>query len=148
MYLDSAIIVKLLVHEEDSAWFDKNVAGHELSSSELSLAEVRSTLLIKERTKQISANQRKSVFARFESMHEEKVLRLHPLNLHVLERASGLLIGCHPRVALRSLDAIHVETALMHPRGMFCATDGQMRAAAGRVGLSCFPENISQIVNQ
>ena len=55
MYLDSAIIVKLLVREEDSGWFDRNFAGHPLWSSELSLAEVRSAIFIKERTGQISA---------------------------------------------------------------------------------------------
>ena len=148
MYLDSAIIVKLLVREDDSAWFNENIVGHELWSSELSLAEVRSALLTKERTKQISGAQRKSAFARFKSMHEEKKLRLHPLNLSVVERASGLLVGCHPEAPLRSLDAIHLATALMHPRGSLCATDGRMRAAAQRIGLPCFPEKISEIVNQ
>ncbi|MDQ6631558.1 MAG: type II toxin-antitoxin system VapC family toxin [Verrucomicrobiota bacterium] len=148
MYLDSAIIVKLLAREADSAWFNENIVGHELWSSELSLAEVRSALLIKERTGQISIAQRKSAFARFESMHEEKILRLHPLNLPVVERASGLLASCHPEVPLRSLDALHVATALMHPRGPLCATDGRMRAAAQRIGLPCFPENISEIINQ
>lgn len=148
MYLDSAIITKLLVREPDSAWFNENVAEHELWSSELSLVEVRSALLIKERTKQISANQRKSAFVRFESMIDEKFFRLHPLNLHVVERASSLLVGCHPEVSLRSLDALHVATALMHPHGALCATDERMRAAARRVGLSCFPETISEIVNQ
>src|SRR5215210_4028142 len=96
MYLDSAIIVKLLVREDDSAWFNENIVGHELWSSELSLAEVHSALLTKERSKQISGAQRKSAFARFELMREEKKLRLHPLNLSVVERASGLLVGCHP----------------------------------------------------
>jgi predicted nucleic acid-binding protein len=114
----------------------------------LSLAEVRSALLINERTKRISANQRKSAVLRFESMLDEKILRLHPLSLHVVERASGLLVGCHPEVSLRSLDAIHVATALIYPRGALCATDERMRAAAKRAGLSCFPENISEIVNQ
>ena len=40
MYLDSAIIVKLLVRETDSAWFDENLAGHPFETSELALAEV------------------------------------------------------------------------------------------------------------
>ncbi len=148
MYLDSAIIVKLLVREPDSAWFNRGVEGHELWSSELSVAEVSSALLSKERARQMSVAQRKSAFAQFALMRDEKILRLHPLNLSVVERASGLLIGCHPEVPLRSLDAIHVATALMHPRGALCATDGRMRAAAQRVGLLCFPENISEIVNQ
>jgi uncharacterized protein len=146
MYLDSAIIVKLLVREEDSDWFDRHVANHELWSSELALAEVRSAILIKERVGQISVAQRKLAFARFDSMCGEEVLRLHPLSLPVVERAAGLLVSCHPEVALRSLDAIHLATALMHPRGSLCATDAKLRAAARRIGVACFPEDISEIV--
>jgi predicted nucleic acid-binding protein len=145
MYLDSPIIVKLLVREEDSSWFDRHVRGHELWSSELALAEVRSAVLMKERTGRISAPQRQSALVRFESLHEDEVLRLHPLNLAVVQHAAGLLSICHPEAALRSLDAIHLATAMMHPRGALCATDGKLRAAAKRMGVACFPEELSEI---
>ena len=146
MYLDSAIIVKLLVREENSDWFDNGVASHELWSSELALAEVRSALLIKERTGQISVAERKGACDRFQTMCEEEVLRLLPLSLAVVERAAGLLVSCHPEIALRSLDAIHLATAFLHPRGSLCATDGKLRAAAKRMGVACFPEELSEIV--
>jgi predicted nucleic acid-binding protein len=145
MYLDSAIIVKLLVREEDSPWFDRRVSGHELWSSELALAEVRSAILMKERTGRISAAVRQSAFARFESLHEDELLRFHPLGSAVIRHAAGLLTTCHPEVALRSLDAIHLATAMMHPRGALCATDGKLRAAAKRMGVACFPEELSEI---
>lgn len=146
MYLDSAIIVKLLVREEDSPWFNRNLRGHELWSSELALAEVRSAILIKERTGRISVAHRKSAIVRLESMHKEEAIRLHPLSSAVVRHAAGLLTSCHPEVALRSLDAIHLATAMMHPRGAFCATDEKLRAAAKRMSVSCFPEEISEIV--
>ncbi|MEJ0089435.1 MAG: type II toxin-antitoxin system VapC family toxin [Limisphaerales bacterium] len=145
MYLDSAIIVKLLVREEDSPWFDRNVRGHELWSSELALTEVRSAIFIKERTGRISVAQRKSALTRFEAMHQAETIRFHPLSSAVIRHASGLLESCHPEVALRSLDAIHLATAMMHPRGAMCATDGKLRAAAERMGVMCFPEQISEI---
>jgi len=145
MYLDSAIIVKLLVREEDSPWFNQAVVGHELWSSELALAEVRSAILMKERTGRISAAVRQSAFVRFESLHEDELLRLHPLNSAVVNHAAGLLTICHPEVALRSLDAIHLATAIMRPRGALCATDGKLRAAAKRMGVTCFPEELSEI---
>ena len=157
MYLDSAIITKLLVREDDSEWFEKNLAGEPLWTSELSLVEVRSAILIKERTGYISAAERKNAVARFlVEIHRDHVarfqfmcnteqVRLHPLNLLAVERAAGLLVSCHPEVALRSLDAIHVATALLHSRGSLCATDRKMRAAAQRVGLPCFPEELSKI---
>ena len=101
MYLDSAIIVKLLVREEDSAWFDQRVRGHDLWSSELALAEVRSAILMKERAGRISIAQRKSAFARFESLYGDDILGLHPLDSAVVQHAAGLLTRCHPEVALR-----------------------------------------------
>ena len=113
---------------------------------ELSLVEVRSAILIKERTGYISAAERKNAVARFQLMCGTEQVRLHPLNLLAVERAAGLLVSCHPDVALRSLDAIHVATALLHSRGSLCAdTDRKMRAAAQRVGLPCFPEELSEI---
>ena len=55
MYLDSAIVVKLLVRETDSDWFDCHLVGHNFETSELALAEVRSALLAKERNGTYSA---------------------------------------------------------------------------------------------
>jgi predicted nucleic acid-binding protein len=63
----------------------------------------------------------------------------------LIRHAAGLLTTCHPEVALRSLDAIHLATAMMHPRGALCATDGKLRAAAKRMGVACFPEELSEI---
>ena len=47
MYLDTAIIVKLLVREADSDWFNTALLGRHFETSELALAEVRSALLAK-----------------------------------------------------------------------------------------------------
>ena len=58
MYLDTAIMVKLLVREADSEWFDAALVGHHLESSELAWAEVRSALLSKERAGHISSRER------------------------------------------------------------------------------------------
>jgi len=146
MYLDSAIITKLLVREDDSEWFEQKLTGRPLWTSELSLAEVRSAILIKERTGHISVAERKNALVRFQTMCDVEQVQLHPLNLLVVERAAGLLVSCHPDVTLRSLDAIHVATAMLHLRGWLCATDRRMRAAALRVGMPCFPEDLSEIV--
>ena len=145
MYLDSAIIVKLLVREPESPWFDENIQNHELWSSELARAEVRSAILTKERAKLVSVAQRKSAFIRFDALCETEALRFHPLSSAVVQHASELLVMCHPEVALRSLDAIHLATAMMHPRGPRCTTDIKQRAAAKRLGVTCFPELISEI---
>ena len=58
MYLDTAIIVKLLVREPDSEWFDKALRGQHFDTSELALAEVRSALLAKERAGHVTSRER------------------------------------------------------------------------------------------
>ena len=114
--------------------------------SELALAEVRSAILIKERAGAVTVAERKLAFVRFDSMSGEELLHVHPLNSAVVERAAGLLESCHPEVALRTLDAIHLATALIHSRGPLCTTDGKLRAAARRIGAACFPEDLSDVV--
>ncbi len=145
MYLDSAIIVKLLVREGDSAWFDRAVDGHRLWTSELALAEVRSAIHMKERGGLISATERKSALARFDTLVDSEVLDLLPLNLNVVQRAVGLLTICHPEIGLRSLDALHLASAQLNPCGPLCTTDGKLRTAATRVGVVNFPEDLSLI---
>ena len=145
MYLDSAIIVKLLVREPDSAWFNRAVDGHQLRTSELALAEVRSAIYIKERGGLISANQRKSALARFEELLTNETLNLLPLDSNVVQRSVALLETCHPEIGLRSLDALHLASAQLNPCGPLCTTDGKLRAAATRVGVINFPEDLAVI---
>ena len=57
--ISSMNLVKLLVREEDSDWFNAKIAGHELWTSELALAEVRSAILMKERAGRVSGAERK-----------------------------------------------------------------------------------------
>src|SRR5216110_3177908 len=108
MYLDTAIIIKLLVREFDSEWFDTALVGHHLESSELALAEVRSALLFKERAGHINSRERVSAGEKFATMVDEELVRLLPLNRMVVERAGAIQLACHPRIPLRTLDALHV----------------------------------------
>lgn len=58
MYLDSAIVVKLIVREADSDWFAHVLKGHSFDTSELALMEVQAALLFKERAGDITARER------------------------------------------------------------------------------------------
>src|SRR5947209_15272439 len=96
MYLDSAIIVKLLVRESDSDWFNRELAGHSFETSELALAEVRSALLAKERAGHITSRERMNAGEKILAMVENELIKLFPLNRLVLERASAMQLACHP----------------------------------------------------
>jgi predicted nucleic acid-binding protein len=139
MYLDSAIIVKLLVREPDSDWFNRELAGHSFETSELALAEVRSALLAKERAGQITSRERVSAAEKFFAMIEDELIKLFPLNRIVLERASAMQLACHPRIPLRTLDAFHLATCDLHKCGILSTTDGRMRSACEHFAIALMP---------
>ncbi len=145
MYLDSAIIVKLLVRQSDSEWFDRALAGESFESSELALTEVRSALLANERKGQITSLERVAAAGKFHSMVEEEMLRLLALNRAVLERASEIQLACHPAIPLRTLDALHVATCELHRSGRMCATDGRLRAACEHFAIALLPARLDEI---
>ena len=140
MYLDSAIIVKLLVREPESDYFDHALSGQVLDSSELCLTEVYSALLAKERAGGISARERQIAFTRFEELIRDEILRLYPLDSRIMRRATAILQACHPKVPLRTLDALHVATCDLHQCEALCATDNRMRAAGAQLAIRLFPE--------
>lgn len=145
MYLDTAIIVKLLVREPDSAWFNQNLAGHPFETSELALAEVRSALLAKERAGHISSQERVSAGEKFLAMIEDDLVQLRSLNRRVLDRASAMQLACHPKIPLRTLDALHVATADLHNCDALSTTDNRMRAACEQFAMTLMPARLEDI---
>src|SRR4051794_9167650 len=101
MYLDTAILVKLLVPEPDTEFFQKSLAGAFPSSSELALTEVWAALLAKERNQHISGRQRSAAWRILNGWVQEKQLLLHPLNGVCLKKANHVLERCQPSVPLR-----------------------------------------------
>ena len=143
MYLDSAIIVKLLVRETDSEWFSDHLVGQKFVTSELALTEVQSALLAKERGGQITPHERTIAAGKFLSMIEDEYIRLLPLDRPVLERATAIQQACHPHIPLRTLDALHVATCDLHQGGKLSTTDARMRSACKQLGIALLPETVN-----
>jgi len=139
MYLDSAIIVKLLVRESDSDWFDRRLQGQPFETSELALTEVRSALLAKERAGHITSHERVSASGKFLGMVADDLLRLFPLSRAVVNRASAIQLACHPRIPLPTPAALHVATCELHRSGALSTTDGRMRAACEQFAITLVP---------
>jgi predicted nucleic acid-binding protein len=139
MYLDTAILVKLLVREPDSAWFNTALLGQHFETSELALAEVHSALLAKERAGYLAPTERARAADKFASMTAGDLVRLLPLNRLVLERAGAIQQACHPRIPLRTLDALHVATCDLHRCGTLSTTDTRMRAACEQLAIALLP---------
>jgi predicted nucleic acid-binding protein len=139
MYLDSCVIVKLVSHEPDSEAYDRLVRGQPVTTSELAVAEVRSALLAKERTGRISRPARLAGWRLFQERVRDGEFVLLPLNRLVIERAGGVIEQCHPKVPLRTLDAIHVATAELHGGDEMCSSDLRVQDACAFLGLALAP---------
>jgi predicted nucleic acid-binding protein len=64
---------------------------------------------------------------------------LLPLTRHVVERAGGVIEQCHPKVPLRTLDAIHVATAELQGGEEMCSSDARVCDASELIGLALAP---------
>lgn len=140
MYIDTGVLMKLLVDEADSGRFQDALAGELLSSSELAMTEVWSALLAKERGGAISETQRRKAWQVFTGRIGAREIEMHPLNSVVLRKANQVLERCHPAVPLRTLDAIHTAACDLSQDFPLCSTDRRMREAARVLGIPVFPE--------
>ena len=139
MYLDSCILVKLLVAEPDSEFFIRSLEGRSLVTSELAQTEVFSALLARERAGNISVADRRRAWHEFEARIESGEIHVELLDSLVLQKARHALERCHPKVPLRTLDAIHLATADLNHEFPLATTDGRLRDAATLMGFQIFP---------
>jgi predicted nucleic acid-binding protein len=142
MYLDTGILVKLLTPELESAFFERELHGHSLVTSELALVEVKSALFAKERAGLITATQRARAETKFEGMINSQILELQNLDNRTLRKAAQIIHGCHPKVPLRALDALHVAACDLAQEFPLCTTDARMHAAARTMHIPVFPETL------
>ncbi len=139
MYLDSAILVKLVVRESDSLFYANMVDGQIAWSAELALSECFAALLRKEREGGITARHRKAAWKQLEDDVSHHRLNLVAITRAVLDQANAIMAACHPDVALRSLDAVHLAAAAQCVSWPLCTSDARMREAATHLGFPLSP---------
>ena len=139
MYLDTSVLVKLFVREPDSEFYGKLADGQTLCSSVLAYTEFWSALLAKERHGGLRAEQRPQIWGRFEDAVAEEVIDLLPMRPAIFKRANHLLQRCHPKIPLRSLDALHLACADQAQDWPLATHDPRMREAAEALGYPLSP---------
>ena len=142
MYLDTGILVKLLTPETETAFFERELQGHPLMTSELALVEVKTALYGKERAGRITAALRTRAEAKFVSMITDGIWELFDLNHRTLRKATQIVQRCHPTVPLRALDALHLAACDLAQEFPLCTTDARMHAAAQLIAVPVFPEKL------
>lgn len=131
--------MKLVVREPDSAFYAEVVDGELVWSSQIVVTECFSALLRKERERGITPPHRRRAWKQIEADIAARRLNLVTLTADVLARANGILGVCHPTIALRSLDAIHLASAERCQSWPICSNDTRLRHAATRLGLPLAP---------
>ena len=139
MYLDTAILVKLVVRESDSSFYARLVDRQIAWSSQVAITECFSALLRKERETAISAAHRRAAWQQIEDDVASGRLSLVPVDRRLLDRANAMLDRVHPAVALRSLDAIHLASADESRSWPLCSNDARLRSAATILGMPLTP---------
>lgn len=134
MYLDSCILVKLLVREADSEFYGRLTDGQQVASSMLAYTEVWAALVAKERKQHITAELRQQAWRRFEQLYLEDIFDLASISDAIVRRANWIIGRVHPQVPLRSLDAIHLATADQLQDWPLVTADARMRDAAVLMG--------------
>jgi predicted nucleic acid-binding protein len=140
MYLDTSVLVKLFVREADSTAFGKLTDGEIISSSVLAYTEFWSALLGKERNGTLTSEERTRAWRSFERNVTEEMIELLPLSPAVFRKANQILAQCHPKVPLRSLDALHLASCDQLQDWPLVTTDQRMQDAAGLLGFKFIAE--------
>jgi len=136
MYLDTSVLVKIYTREVDSAACEKAIEGHKIVSSELLYAELWSALLSKERFGVVTAEQRLRTWDLFESHILDDVVELLRLDGVIVRDAAEIMAKVHPRVPLRTLDALHLATFASVESGPLFSKDKRMIDAARLLGFT------------
>ncbi len=137
MYLDSAILVKLVVREPDSGFYVELVDGQaSVRASELSITECRAALMRKWKEGELDTRTRDQAWKRLLLLWgDDAGLLLQPVTRAVLREAGEVVERCVERVSLRTLDAIHLATCLLSQSYPLVTNDRVMRTAAKWLGV-------------
>ena len=139
MYLDTSVLVKLFVREPDSEFFGKLTDGQMICSSVLAYTETWSAMLSGERHGVLTPEQRRRAWESFDRNVLEDIIELVPMNPAIFKRANRILEACHPKVALRTLDALHLASADQAHDWPLVTNDKRMREAASMLGFPLSP---------
>ncbi|MGN6201688.1 MAG: type II toxin-antitoxin system VapC family toxin [Solirubrobacterales bacterium] len=125
-YIDSSALVKVILKEKRSTDLKAYLSGLELVSSELVLTEVPRALRRESAARDLP----------LESLLRRAVEQIDTMSLRSVDESLLVGAGLLAEPALRSLDAIHVVTALhVYPIDAFVTYDKRQAGVARLTGL-------------
>lgn len=143
-YWDTSAILKLYVAEHDSTYFLRLIAeiNEPILSSAIVTTEVLCALYRKQRAGDLKEGGANTIFRKFNADLRAGRIVTIPYGADVEAGAEKLIrLAFHDPgpVLIRSLDAIHIASALVGNAKRLVATDARLREAASLVGLKVLP---------
>ncbi|HEX3535137.1 MAG TPA: type II toxin-antitoxin system VapC family toxin [Stellaceae bacterium] len=133
-YLDTALLVAMLTNESSTgrvqAWLDSCGEG-ELSISPWVIAEFSSALRLKQRTRQLTADERAAALATFAELVAD-TLTVRPITNAHFHAAASLVE--RSTLALRAPDALHLAICSGHGETL-CTLDRRLAEAGTALGV-------------
>lgn len=143
-YWDTSALVKLYVQESDSPDIENLalLAPTEVITSRIALYEARSTFRRKEAEAGLILGTADKLYSALSDDVLAGDLQLVELGPDV-EREYGVVLSrCYqhePPILIRTLDAVHLASAIVSNMTEVVVTDNRMRAAAALLGFKLFP---------
>jgi predicted nucleic acid-binding protein len=144
IYWDSSALIKLYVSEPDSGYF-LNLAQTQtaqIGSSSILGVEVLCTLWRKEETGDLKHGAASAAYQELSRDITSGLVLLVPFGPTIVagvERLVTTTRRAKPRHVLRSLDLIHLASALEAQAEVLVATDARLREISTRAGLKVLP---------
>lgn len=143
VYWDSSALLKLYVSEADSADFEALARSEEdIACSAIGVTEILCALARKEREGDLKPGGAESLFqALMQSVSDGRVI-LIPYGFDVIGEVEKLVksvLGPRRELMIRSLDVIHLASALAAKANSLVAADLRLKRAAVQAGLKVLP---------
>jgi predicted nucleic acid-binding protein len=143
-YWDSSALVKLYVKEPDSARFEQFAMSAQTvpTTSRLAIYEVQTTLRRKEAEGILVTGAAQASYQRLMQNVADGNIRVVEFSADIEREFESLLTHCVQHASpifVRTLDTIHLASAVVAGETEFVATDKRLRDAALFLGLKLFP---------
>lgn len=136
IYWDTSTVIKLYVPEPDSeAW--QNRAVHErrdMVSSSLLEAEFAFAVARKEQLGDVRTGGARKLCHRLQADISYGRIKVFPLSLDIVSTATAIALERDPQQSVRTLDGLHLATAIRLHCREFVTTDQRLASAARSLG--------------
>ena len=142
-YWDTSCLLKLYTPEPDSSLFKAHVlSGASVTTSEIARLELYAARSRQESAGSIQTGGARRALAMYDADLASGFIVVAPISAAVVARFESLIEQCYhrlPPLLVRTMDAIHLATAVTTGESEIVTTDNRMRDVAFNLGMVLYP---------